>query len=318
MASLAAHMRCAKVGRNDTIPLRRFWCNHPHLSHDAIVEFIDGIMLTSGFRPQREPDTRGIFTTLLPPPLLMSSWGRPGVIPDLVADVSMPAITPGRSARPGAALPSRRLLWDVKTIYGGTTRYGGSARAREDQSGAVAARAALVWPDYLTHAARLDVAHSPAGTTPIQDRLRSFSPTRALVFGSYGEGSADVHALIAAAASAQAGRVWRRWGSRSESEARGIVTAALRRSVGVFVAREFARHRLRRVPMVGVPRAALDARRGRRYGGSVVQAAVGLRDRRCVSPGLLCLLVAGRSGSRRHGGGLVGWPCEALRVPGLL
>ena len=27
MASLAAHMRCAKVGRNDTIPLRRFWCN---------------------------------------------------------------------------------------------------------------------------------------------------------------------------------------------------------------------------------------------------------------------------------------------------
>ena len=239
--------------------------------------FIDGIMLTSGFRPQREPDTRGIFTTLLPPPLLMSSWGRPGVIPDLMADVSMPAITPGRGARPGAALPSRRLLWDVKTIYGGTTRYGGSARAREDQSGAVAARAALVWPDYLTHAARLDVAHSPAGTTPIQDRLRSYSPTRALVFGSYGEGSADVHALIAAAASAQAGRVWRRWGSRSESEARGIVMAALRRSVGVFVAREFARHRLRRVPMVGVPRAALDARRGRRYGGSVVQAAVGMR-----------------------------------------
>ena len=27
--------------------------------HDAIVEFIDGIMLTSGFRPQREPETRG-------------------------------------------------------------------------------------------------------------------------------------------------------------------------------------------------------------------------------------------------------------------
>ena len=27
MASLAAHMRCAKVGRNDTIPVRRFWCN---------------------------------------------------------------------------------------------------------------------------------------------------------------------------------------------------------------------------------------------------------------------------------------------------
>ena len=32
MASLAAHMRCAKYGRNDTIPLRGFWCNiHTYL-----------------------------------------------------------------------------------------------------------------------------------------------------------------------------------------------------------------------------------------------------------------------------------------------
>jgi hypothetical protein len=242
--------------------------------HDAIVGHIDELMLSSGFRPQREPVTRGIFTTLLPPPLLMQSWGRPGVIPDLVADVPMPAIASARGARSGAVLPSRRLLWDVKTMYGGTLQYTGSARAREDQSGAVAARAARVWPAYLAHAVRLDTAHSPPGTTPIEDRLRSYTPTRALVFGSYGEGSTDVHTLLAAAASAQARRVWRRWGSRTESEARGVIMATLRRAMGVFVSREFARHRLRRIPMVGVPRAVLDARRGRSYGGAVMRAGV--------------------------------------------
>ena len=35
----------------------------------------------------------------------------------------------------------------------------------------------------------------------------------------------------------------------------------MRRRLGVFVCREFARHRLRRIPLVGVPRALLDARR---------------------------------------------------------
>ena len=55
-------------------------------------------------------------------------------------------------------------------------------------------------------------------------------------------------------------RVWRRWGARCESEARGMVMASLRRRVGVFAAREFARHRLRRIPLVGVPRAALVGR----------------------------------------------------------
>ena len=47
---------------------------------------------------------------------------------------------------------------------------------------------------------------------------------------------------------------------RTEAEARGFFVAGLRRYVGVFVAREMARHRLHRVPLVGVPRAVLDAR----------------------------------------------------------
>ena len=67
--------------------------------------------------------------------------------------------------------------------------------------------------------------------------------------------------MVAAAAAAMAHRVWRRWGARSESEARGTIIAGMRRRLGTFVSREFARHRLRRLPLVGVPRAALDARR---------------------------------------------------------
>ena len=39
----------------------------------------------------------------------------------------------------------------------------------------------------------------------------------------------------------------------------------MRRSLGVFVVRELARHRRRRIPLVGVSRAALDARRA--WGG---------------------------------------------------
>ena len=113
-------------------------------------------------------------------------------------------------ARPGPVLGSRRLLWDVKTVYGGTVSYT-SARGRNDQFGGVAQRAHRVWPAYPPPTTRasaasetlLDQAHHP-GSTPIEDRLCSFTPMCALVFGQYGEASADVHALVTAAAAAEA------------------------------------------------------------------------------------------------------------------
>ena len=46
--------------------------------------------------------------------------------------------------------------------------------------------------EYRRHAERLDANHSAPGTTPIRDRLNSFTQVRALVFGNYGECSADV------------------------------------------------------------------------------------------------------------------------------
>ena len=74
--------------------------------------------------------------------------------------------------------------------------------------------------------------------------------------------------LIQVCAREQARRSYRLMGSRSEGEARGYFVGALRRHVGVSVAREFARHRLRRLALVGVSRAAIaEARRIRLVAG---------------------------------------------------
>ena len=47
---------------------------------------------------------------------------------------------------------------------------------------------------------------------------------------------------------------WRRIGARSAREARSYFAPTLRRAWGVHFAREFARHRIRRVVFVGAPR----------------------------------------------------------------
>ena len=76
-----------------------------------------------------------------------------------------------------------------------------------------------------------------------------------------------------AVARLRARREWRALGARTEAEAYGAIVAGLRRFVGVASMREFARHRLRRLPLVGVPRAVIDARRQALQGGrlAVVQ-----------------------------------------------
>ena len=74
----------------------------------------------------------------------------------------------------------------MKTIHAGTnpTNHYYSARANEEQSGAVRDRESQVWPAYLRHARELDERYSPAGTTPIEDRLCWHSETRGLIFGA--------------------------------------------------------------------------------------------------------------------------------------
>ena len=86
---------------------------------------------------------------------------------------------------------------------------------------------------------------------------------RGLVFGSFADASQDVLDLVTIAANKIAAATWQRSGARNEAEARSYWTAALRRRLGTLVARAMARHSLRRVPLIGVPRAVLDARQRR-------------------------------------------------------
>ena len=120
----------------------------------------------------------------------------------------------------------------------------------------MAERAHRVHGDYVNHARQLDTAYG-RGAQPFLQRLESFGPTRGLAAGQYGEVSPDVHSLVKVCAESIANRRWRELGARSAKEACGFVTAAVKRRLGLVLAREMARFRLRRVPAIGVPNAAL-------------------------------------------------------------
>ena len=239
--------------------------------HDALVDMCHHLCRESGVSDadigERGRGPEHLFQSVLP--VYVRVQGQPppprhAIVPDMVASVSMPRVDHARPAAGQARRrlqpqPERRLIWDVKTVFGGGGHYR-TARARDDQSGAVASRAEQVQGEYRRHAEAIDT-QLYAPFTPVRDRLESFGMVRSLVFGHYGEASADVHALVDAMAQRRARRSWRLMGARTEGEARGYMVAGLRRFVGVFAAREMARHLLHRVPLVGVPRAVLDARR---------------------------------------------------------
>ena len=92
------------------------------------------------------------------------------------------------------------------------------------------------------------------------DRLTSLGGVRGVAFGHYSEMSADGHELLAITADQLAASRWRLMGARSYAEARAFYIQQIRRQLGLLVGREFARHRLRRLPFIGVPRAAVRAR----------------------------------------------------------
>ena len=139
-----------------------------------------------------------------------------------------------------------------------------SALGREAQGGAVTQRARQVDAAYARIAWRLDGDRAGAVTAA----LRRYPAVRALVFGQYGEGSADVHDLLQAAARAAAADRWARMGARSAAEAVSYFTVQLRRSWGVTAVREMARHRLRRMCFVGLSRARARALAGHEEPGA--------------------------------------------------
>ncbi|KAL1527728.1 hypothetical protein AB1Y20_009113 [Prymnesium parvum] len=99
--------------------------------------------------------------------------------------------------------------------------------------------------------------------------LRSFTQVRGLVFGHYGEASTDVHDLVTLAASNLAGMRWQLAGARSVAEMRAFLVSRCRRKVGLATGQAMARHRLARLPYIGVPRAVVQAQlqRGPRMRG---------------------------------------------------
>ena len=73
-----------------------------------------------------------------------------------------------------------------------------------------------------------------------------------------------MHDLLALAATAQAEQMWREAGARTATEMRALLISRARRRLGMAVVQAMARHRLARVPYVGVSRAVVQARAQRR------------------------------------------------------
>ena len=147
--------------------------------------------------------------------------------------------------------------YDVKTIHRGTNYYT-TMHAEMEQSGAVKNRESRVHDAYLAHARALDGAHHPRGTRPIENRLASFGRVRGFVFGAYGEASGDVHDLLSLAAQKQAELTWQASGARSQNEMYAFYMHRYRRQLGMASVLAMARHRLQRVPVIGVPREAVE------------------------------------------------------------
>ena len=263
-----------------TLPIATYDAVHDEFQH-VIAD-----MCRQAHLPVTE-DPRHLFHSLFvdPAPLLQAQ--PPAIIPDLTVDVALPPrlTRPPRggdqdSGRVGAALPARRLLFDIKTTFGGGGIYS-CMWARVRQSGAVEERAFRVDGEYTRHARTLDLTYGQGGT-PFAQRLATFGGVRGLAVGQYAEVSADVESLIRECARAIARSTWRQSGARDEGAIRSIMTALLRRRVGLTAARAMARHRLRRIPLVGVPRATLDQWRAeggaRRHVGRQSRLLVGLED----------------------------------------
>ena len=242
--------------------------------HDACGSVMLDVLRDAHIRCIPEP--RSIFSSLIPARVLMANGQPPAIIADAAVDMALPATETRRGVSQGQRTqPLQRHLVDFKCIYGGGGCYR-TARARDEQSGAVAERAHVEWPAYQRAARELDSRfHHPR--TPVYDRLLSFGQVRCLVLGAYGEGSPDVHHFLRAAAQQRASRSWRRQGSRTQSEAYGVWLQVYRRDIGVAAVREHARLRLRRVPLIGVDRAVLRARGVQRHRQVVGQWEDGTR-----------------------------------------
>ena len=115
----------------------------------------------------------------------------------------------------------------------------------------------------------------PPGSNCVANKLAEYPPVRGLVFGNYSECCPAVLELVTVIGHALARKHWRLMGARDEKEARSYWVSRCRVRLGVAVGRAFARCRLTRAKLVGIPRAVLDARPGR---GAVAGQAAARTD----------------------------------------
>ena len=250
--------------------------------HDDVEWELFEITKDAGLQTELQP--RHLFTSVVPVAHLLDQRNNGTIVPDASCRVALPPVSFETNQPRVRALSARTQLFDIKTIHRGGGHYRTGSLTNGMQSGAVMQRARVVNNDYVKNARKLDRQHSSTGTTPIEARLRSFGDVRATVFGAYGEASRDVHLLLGVAADEMATRLWDNMGARTKEEARAFIIGALRRRMGLAAVRAMARHRLRRVPWIGVDRQVVVDRRQRGYHDPQAQARGRMRMEGAVNP----------------------------------
>ena len=106
----------------------------------------------------------------------------------------------------------------------------------------------------------------------MEAKLRSYGDLFTLVFGAWGEASADVHALVSALADVGMHRHYKSMRMKGPLEARSVLVWMLRRRWGMTALRENAHLLLARLEYVGRGAMAAAARRDAASGDAAVRA----------------------------------------------
>jgi hypothetical protein len=165
------------------------------MRHDPVLTTLAVAAREAGVFARAED--RGFFGLVVPP-------GSRHLVANMMRPDGLLQI-PGQSM----ALLEVKTMTPCATWYGSNWTWDGVAR-----------RATAVHREYLSHARATDrklglAVPAPAGgrsgpnavVGPVEARLQSIAPVRALVFGGFGEASQDVHQLVGALAEAGAARL---------------------------------------------------------------------------------------------------------------
>lgn len=232
-------------------------------------------------------EPRGIFSSVIPPAFLWEPSDGEEVGDDPAAPpaaegaewrrgrrrppqrvAGRQAITPDLAYEPrmhGGGGERRLVLLDLKGLRYSSINYPSAAldfmaartgrRARTGFRSAVRRREDRVVTDYQRHAREVDRRLAERGYEGgVADYLATFirdKRLRGVVFGSFNEGSPNMHQLLREVAREQAAARWRQAGARGYADYLSFLTTALYRRWGAAFARANARVRITRLRLVG-------------------------------------------------------------------